>query len=88
MRPLLSAGSTVVIDRHYVSLAGYHEPSPTLYAVHYGDQLLLRFVSLEEGHLILRPMSLTHPVRLIRIGPHNTPADFILGRACLLLGDL
>jgi len=88
MEPLLSPGALVVLDRSYVSLAGYREPHPTLYAVNYGGRLLLRFVSLEEGHLILRPMSLLHQARLLRLGTHDTPADHIIGRACLLLSSV
>ncbi|MDR3736014.1 MAG: helix-turn-helix domain-containing protein [Acidobacteriaceae bacterium] len=85
MHPLLTIGSVVVIDRHYTSLAHYHAPHPTLYAVNYGGSLLFRFVSLEDCHLVLRPLSLEHPVRLLRLGTHAQPADFIMGRACLLL---
>jgi hypothetical protein len=88
MEPLLIPGSVVVIDRHYTSLAHYRAPHPTLYAVNYGGTLLLRFVSLEDGHLILRPLSLAHPIRLIRLAAHSQPSDFLIGRACLLLTDI
>ncbi|HEY0306821.1 MAG TPA: LexA family transcriptional regulator [Acidobacteriaceae bacterium] len=88
MEPLLTPGSVVVIDRHYTSLADYRAPHPTLYAVNYGGSLLFRFVSLEEGHLILRPLSLAHPIRLLRLAPHAQPSDFVTGRACLLLTDM
>jgi len=88
MQPMLTPGSFVVIDRHYTSLASYRAPYPTLYAVNFAGQLLLRFVSLEDGHLVLRPSRLDHPVRLLRLGPHDTPADHILGRACFHLSNL
>jgi len=88
MENLVSPGSFVVLDRHYTSLASYRAPHPTLYAVNFGGLLLLRFVSLEDGHLVLRPNSLHHPVRLLRLNQHDTPADYIIGRACLLLSNL
>jgi len=88
MEPLLTPGSTVVVDRHYTSLAHYRAPQPTLYAVNYVCLLLFRFVSLEDSYLILRPLSLAHPVRLIRLTGHAQPADVIMGRVCLLLKDI
>ena len=88
MENLVSPGSFVVLDRHYTSLASYRAPHPTLYAVNFGGLLLLRFVSLEDGHLVLRPGNSGHPVRLLRLGAHSTPADHIIGRACLILSDL
>jgi hypothetical protein len=88
MAPLLSSGALVVLDRHYTSLAPYREPHPTLYAVNFGDRLLLRFVSLEDGHLVLRPASPPSPLRLVRLGAHDSPADYIIGRVCLLLSSI
>jgi hypothetical protein len=88
MAPLLSPGALVVLDRQYTSLASYREPHPTLYAVNYSGRLILRFVSLEDGHLVLRPASLVSPVRLLRLGAHDAPADYIIGRACLLLSNI
>jgi hypothetical protein len=88
MAPLLSPGSLVVVDRHYTSLAPYREPQPTLFAVNSSGRLLLRFVALEDGHLVLRPASLASQVRLLRLGAHDSPADYILGRVCLTLSSV
>ncbi|HXB61493.1 MAG TPA: hypothetical protein VNU94_01415 [Acidobacteriaceae bacterium] len=88
MAPLLSSGTLVVIDRHFTSLASYREPHPTLHAINFSGRLLLRFVSLEDGHLVLRPASPLSPVRLLRLGTHDSPADYIIGRACLLLSSV
>ena len=85
MHPLLTPNSIVVVDRHYTSLAHYHAPDPTLYAVNYGGLLQFRFVSLEDNHLVLRPLSLSHPIRLLRLPNHAQPSDYLMGRACLLL---
>jgi len=88
MEHRVNPGALVVIDRMYTSVASYRAPHPTLYAVNYGGALVLRFVSLEDGHLVLRPGNSGHPVRLLRLGAHSTPADHIIGRACLILSDL
>jgi len=84
----LSTGALMVIDRHYTSLARYREMHPTLYAVHFEGHLLLRFVSLEDGHLVLRPANPLSPVRLFRLNAHDAPANYIIGRACLLLSTV
>jgi hypothetical protein len=87
MQPLLSPDCLVLIDRHYSSLMEYRG-QPALHAVSYGEKLMLRFVTLEDNHLILRPFALDHPVRLIRLAAHDSPSDFLYGRACLLIADL
>jgi hypothetical protein len=84
----LSTGALLVIDRHYVSLARYREPHPTLYAISFDGHLLFRFVSLEDGHLVLRPANPLSPVRLFRLNAHDAPANYIIGRACLLLSSV
>ncbi|NYF78558.1 helix-turn-helix domain-containing protein [Granulicella arctica] len=88
MEPMLGAGTIAVLDRHYNSLAPYRSHQPTLYAVRCGAALLLRFVDFDEGRLILRPYSRAFPVQLIAMGPEETPADYIVGRVCILLSEL
>jgi hypothetical protein len=88
MQPTLTPNALVIVDRHYCSLAAYREPHPTLYAVHYNGRLIFRFVSLEDGHLVLRPANPIYPVRLLRLHPHDIPANHIIGRACLLLSSV
>ena len=88
MDPLVSPGAIAVLDRHYNSLAPYRAHQPTLYAVRSGPALLLRFVDFDEGRLILRPWSRDFPVQLLPLATHETPADYIVGRVCLLFSEL
>jgi hypothetical protein len=88
MDPLLSPGAIAVLDRHYNSLAPYRAHQPTLYAVRCGAALLLRFVDFDEGRLILRPYSRDFPVQLLPLATHETPADYIIGRVCLIFSEL
>lgn len=88
MEPIFAAGSVVVVDRHYNSVAPYHSHRPSIFAVRSGSTLQLRFVTLEESRLVLRPYDHNHPVQLIRLLQTQTPADFIVGRVCLTLSEL
>jgi hypothetical protein len=88
MDPLVSPGAIAVLDRHYNSLAPYRAHQPTLYAVRCGAALLLRFVDFDEGRLILRPYSRDFPVQLLPLAAHETPADYIVGRVCLVFSEL
>ncbi len=88
MAPLVSPGAIVVLDRHYNSLAQYRAHQPTLYAIRCGAALLLRFVDFDEGRLILRPWSRDFPIQLLPLATHETPADYIVGRVCLIFSEL
>ena len=88
MSPLLCRGALAVLDRHYTSLAPYRATQPNLYAVRSGASLLLRYVDLDEAHLILRPLAVEHPVQLLPLKPPHTAADYLVGRVCLQLSDL
>jgi hypothetical protein len=88
MEPLLSPGAIAVLDRHYNSLAPYRAHQPTLYAVRCGAALLLRFVDFDEGRLILRPYSRVFPVQLLPLATHEAPADYLVGRVCLVFSEL
>jgi hypothetical protein len=88
MEPMIGAGAVVVLDRHYNSLAPYRAQQRTLYAVRCGAGLVLRFVEFDDGRLILRPLSPTFPVQLLALGPDETPADYIVGRVCLVVSEL
>lgn len=87
MESLLSPGAVVVIDRHYNSLAPYRANQRSLYAVRRGAALLLRYVELSEGQLVLRPSTLDLPVQLLRLGSHESPADYLIGRVCLIVSE-
>ena len=85
MEPILAQESIAVIDRHYNSLLRYNPAKPTLYAVHYANALLIRYLDFEANRLILRPHSPAHPVILLELGANETPQDYVTGRVCLLL---
>ncbi len=88
MEPMLTSGSIILLDRHYTSLAPYRAHQRTLFAVRCGAGLLLRYVEFDDGTLILRPLSINYPVQLLTLGPHETPADYIVGRVCLVVSEL
>jgi hypothetical protein len=88
MEPMILAGAIVVLDRHYNSLAPYRAHQKTLYAVRCGAGLVLRYVEFDDGRLILRPVSPAFPVQLLALGSHETPADYIVGRVCLVISEL
>jgi hypothetical protein len=88
MEPMIPPGATLVLDRHYNSLAPYRAHQRTLYAVRSGLGLALRFLDFDEGRLILRPLSPEFPVQLLAPAAHETPADYIVGRVCLVISEL
>ncbi len=88
MEPILTAGTIAVIDRHYNSLAPYRSHQPTLFAVRHGASLQVRFADFEENHIILRPYARSFPVQLIAVRTGDVPADYIVGRVCILLCEL
>jgi plasmid maintenance system antidote protein VapI len=88
MEPMLGAGTIAVLDRHYNSLAPYRAHVPTLYGVRCGGALLLRFVDFDEGRMILRPYARAFPVQLLPMGADEAPADYVVGRVCMLLSEL
>jgi len=88
MQPMIVPGAAVVIDRHYNSLAPYRVNHRTLYAVRAGGGLVLRFVEFEEGRLVLRPLALDFPIELVTPGALESPADYLVGRVCLVLAEL
>ncbi len=88
MEPILNAGTIAVIDRHYNSLAPYRSHQPTLFAIRYGASLQVRFADFEENHIILRPYARSFPIQLIAMRADGVPADYIVGRICILLCEL
>jgi hypothetical protein len=88
MAPLLLPGAVAVMDRHYRSLAAYHAQQRTLYAVRTGTGLLLRHVELHGEAVVLRPLAPGIPVQVVTPGPHETPADYIVGRICVLVAEV
>lgn len=88
MAPVLAAGALAVIDRHWNSLAPYRASQPNIYAVRSGSMLLLRYVDFDERHLILRPFLREFPVQLIGLREGESPADYLVGRVCLVVAEV
>jgi hypothetical protein len=88
MQPMIAAGATLVLDRHYNSLAPHRVTQRTLYAVRNGAELMLRFLDFDKDRLILRPLSPEIPVQLLATAPNEAPADSIVGRVCLTISEL
>jgi hypothetical protein len=92
MDPLITPGALVVLDRHYHSLAPYSAQRRTLYAVRVGGGagggLLLRYVEFDGGSLILRPLAQDVSVQVITPAAKETPADYIVGRVCVVVSEL
>lgn len=87
MHPMIGPGALVVLDRHYNSLAQYRAHQRTIYAVRSGASLALRFLEYDEGKLILRPLAQEFPIQLLGLGHHESPADYIVGRVCLVIAE-
>jgi hypothetical protein len=92
MAPLIVPGAVMVVDRHYRSLAAYQTQGRTLYAVRAGsgagERLAMRYVELDGGKLVLRPLALAVPVQVVTLGPQETAADYIVGRVCVVVSEL
>ncbi|MGC2164004.1 MAG: helix-turn-helix domain-containing protein [Silvibacterium sp.] len=88
MDPVLYAGSVVVLDRHYNSLAPNQPSRPNIYAVNVANTLVFRYVSYEANRLILRPHALDSPVELLRLGADESPSACIVGRVCIAIAEL
>ena len=88
MAPVLAVGALAVIDRHYNSLAPYRANQPNIYAVRSGSMLMLRYVDFDERHLILRPFLREFPVQLIGLREGESPADYIVGRVCMVVAEV
>lgn len=88
MEPVLSAGSVVVVDRHYNSLAPNQPSRPNIYALNVGNTLAFRYVSYEANRLTLRPHALDCPVELLRLGADESPSACIAGRVCVTITEL
>jgi hypothetical protein len=92
MASLITPGAVVVLDRHYRSLAAYRAQQKTVYAVRAGSGagagLVLRHVELDGETLVLRPLALTVPVQVVTPRPRETPADYIVGRVCVVVSEL
>jgi len=82
MYPRLLPGATVLIDRHYNSLAPYRKNEQNMYAVRQNGGATVKYVELAGENLVLRPHNQSYPVSLLPIEEGKTFADYIIGRIC------
>jgi len=77
-----ATGATLLVDRHYTSLAPYRRYQPNLYAVRLHSRCAVGYVSLAGDHLVLRPRNPELPVELARIHRTRSYSDYVVGRVC------
>jgi hypothetical protein len=82
MHPRITPGATLLLDRHYNSLAPYHKGESNLYAVLKNDSCTVRYVEVAGSHLILRPQDQSSPIEVIGLAEDKSPADYLAGRVC------
>ena len=82
MYPRLLPGATVLIDRHYNSLAPYRKNEQNMYAVRKDGGATVKYVEMAENSLVLRPHNQSYPVSLLPIEEGKTFSDYIVGRIC------
>ena len=80
MYPRLQPGATVLIDRHYNSLAPYRAGEKSMYAVKKFDTAVIRYIDLREGHIALRPINPAYATEIIELRPGEAAEDYIVGR--------
>ena len=82
MYPRLLPGATVLLDRHYNSLAPYRKGENNMYAVRKNATCTVKYVELAGNHLILRPHNRAFPVEILPLERGRRPTAYIVGRVC------
>lgn len=78
------SGAIVVIDRHYNSLRLYNPKRSNLYAMHDGEQLVLRYLDRVDDHLVVRPANLSFQPKLIKVSESTRPGEYAAGRVAII----
>lgn len=82
MYPRTLPGATLLIDRHYNSLAPYRKGENNMYAVRKDDQCAIRYVEQIENYLLLRAQNPSYHVEMITMKEGQKSSDFVIGRVC------
>lgn len=82
MHPRLTPGATLLLDRHYNSIAPYRKGEFNMYAVLKNDTCTVKYAQTAGTHLVLRPHNQSSPVELITLEEGKSPADYLVGRVC------
>ncbi len=80
MRPRLVPRCMVLLDRHYNALAPYRRNDHSMLAVGCGDELMIRYVSLEGRTLALQGQTHKSSLRFVHVPSGGEARDLILGR--------
>ncbi len=90
MHPVLPARSIVFIDRQYISTVKYESDRPTVYAVRSssGKSLRFRYVARAGKQLVLSAHSPAHTPELLELSDELGSADWLVGRAFLVISEL
>jgi len=80
MYPRLLPGATVLIDRHYNTLAPYRKNERNMYAVRRNERCTVKYVEHVDTTLVLRPHNDSYPVDVIQIEEGKSFSDYIVGR--------
>jgi len=84
MYPRTLPGSTLLLDRHYQSLAPYRRSEPNIYAIRRHGTCTVRYFEVAGRNLVLRPHNPAFPVEVIPTERGVSPADYIVGRVCFI----
>ncbi len=79
MSPRLTAGATLLLDRHYNALKPYRKGEVNLYAVLKNGTCSIRYVELAEDRIILRPHRQSAPIETVPLAGRSA-AHLIVGR--------
>jgi len=82
MYPRILPGATLLLDRHYNSLAAYRKGENNIYAVRKDGVCTIKYVETADNCLILRPHNPAYPVRIITLEHGQKPGEHIVGRVC------
>jgi hypothetical protein len=84
MYPRLRPGATVLLDRHYNTPSPYRAGKRNIYAIHTNHTSTIRYVEVSGSIMLLRPHNRSVPVQVVSMNAGMTPADYIVGRVCLV----
>ncbi|MFI5101740.1 MAG: S24 family peptidase [Terriglobales bacterium] len=82
MYPRTMPGATLLLDRHYNSMAPYRKGERNMYAVRKDGACTIRYVETADRHLILRPHNPAYLIEVITLEHSRKPGDYIVGRVC------
>jgi hypothetical protein len=82
MYPRTMPGATLLLDRHYNSLAPYRKAEANIYAVRKEGRCRISYVETIGDQLILRPYNSDYPIDVITLVFGEKPGEHIIGRVC------